>query len=348
MLAIVLPLLALGQPADSMPSVQEVEARALDARRRIKTIQLAMEVQRVKYEGGTVADTTRRRVVTWLSGEQIRSDTVRSWGTYANYRVVECLNCDTPGRGIMVNDKPGMTSLTFRLGEPNAPELRDAIDPRLIGYVPGILATLRNARLDSCVGQADRGQPTVSPARLEGVDCWQLRWTGKNGWAAVVWVCPSQGWNVLRIEVRSPDGKTPPVRLSVASECGQVQLGGIWFPQRVVFESRSGDELREREVITITDTWVNGDIPAAVFTLPGIQLRDGAYLRNRDEPKKSGFWHPDTQTTTRPLPPTFLAGDEAVPVGSQGSVNYWLVALCALCAIGAGAVIFTRRRPARG
>ncbi|MBY0461228.1 MAG: hypothetical protein K2V38_28220 [Gemmataceae bacterium] len=350
MFLILVASLTVGQAPMPAPSAQDIQSRALDARQQIRSMRLSIDVRQTAYADGKPGKETSRRVTTWLSGKRIRSDVVRSGGAFANFRIVDCLHCDKEGWGIEVIDKPGVASEIFRLEQPNAPELRDAIDPRLVGYYPNIFAILRESRLDSYVGGTNRTPPEVSLARLDGVDCWLLKWpSNKDVWSSSVWVSPSQGWNVVKIELRSPPETQQLDTRSVTSELAQSPSSRLWFPSRVVFESRVGGELKEREVLTISDVRINEDIPPEVFTLPGIQLRERAYIQNRADPKKSGFWQPATQTTTRPLPPIATAPAEAAtPVNPPASPNYWLLAVCVLAAVGAVAVLVLRRRSAVG
>lgn len=352
MTPLILSLAVLGVTGQSpKPDVKEIEERAIQAREKIRSARVGLRIESNVYESGAVKESTQRTATIWMSGTKIRADVTRDGGTFAGFRTVDCLNCDTDGWGIRANDKPPMATTVFRLNAPGASELRDAIDPRLIGYAPRSFARLKGARLDGTVGRPDRDEPIVTTERLNGLDCRVLRWTNKNGARVGVWVCPAQGYNVLRIEARSPAGQKPEHVQSVSSELSQSQPSGLWFPRRVVYEDRPGGELREREVVDITEVQLNEAIPPETFTLDGIKLRAGAYIANQGDRKKSGFWDPATQTITPPSPPPGLlqVANPATPVetGSRPT-NYWLVAASVGCAVAAIAVILVRRRRVAG
>ncbi len=343
--------LAAQPPQPPKPDLKEIEERAIQAREKIQSAEVHLRIERNKYEGGVVKQTTRMTATIWVSGTKIRADVIRDGGTFAGFRTVDCLNCDKDGWGIRANDKPQIASSVFRLGPDISGELSNVIDPRIIGYIPTSYETLRNYRLDTAVGRPDRDEPVMKSERLEGLDCWAIRWTNKNGARMGVWICPSQGYNVVRIEARSPAvSKTEGVQ-SVSSELRQVHPSGIWFPRRVIYEGRSGSELYEREVIDVTEVQLNGAIPPESFTLEGIKLRRGAYISSGDDPKKNGFWDPATQIITPPTPPANLlqASKAATPVedGSR-STNYWLVAACVGLSLAAIAVILIQRRHVAG
>jgi hypothetical protein len=347
--SMMLGILWAGTASGQVPSVQEVESRALQARQQIRTLQATFEVEPTSF--GSRQAPARLTTTIWLSGNQIRADVVRQGSAFAGFRTVECLNCDKEGWGIRANDMPRMATSVFRLGPSGAEDMRDAIDPRLIGYAPNTFAVLKNMRLDSWVGRTDRDDPAVTAERFEGLNCWVVRWANKNGWRSGVWVCPSQGHNVIRIESRSPPNEKQQLVQAVTSELVQVQPSGLWFPRRAVYEQRTDDDLEYREIIQVSDVRVNEPIPAETFTLAGIGLRPGAFVLSEDR-KKGGRWDPVTKTTTRPVPPANLFQDTtpATPVDpdTPRPTNYWLVAACVGFALAAVAVVLVRRRAAPG
>ncbi len=347
MTPLVLSLAVLGvmvQPPK--PNVKEIEERAIQAREKIRSARVSLRLESNVYESGAIKESTRSTATIWQSGTKIRADVIRDGGTFAGFRTVDCLNCDKDGWGIRANDKPQMATTVFRLGGTGA-ELRDAIDPRLLGYSPRSFAALRDARLDGTVGRPDRDEPVVTSERLNGLDCWVIRWTNTNGARVSVWVCPSQGDNVFRVEVRSPSEQKPEHVQAVFTELSQSQPSGLWFPKRVIYEDRPGGDLRRREVVDITELHLNEAIPPETFTLDGIKLRLGAYISDQSERKRSGFWDPATQTITPPSPPAslFQPSKPATPVDiSSRPTNYWLVAASAGCAVAAITIVLLRRR----
>jgi hypothetical protein len=335
----VLLALAVGGAPESPPSVAEIEKAALDARLSIRTAYFRLKVNRVFPPN---ADMIGIRTI-WIDGNKIRGEIIREKGPNVGSRFVSCLNCEKEGYGFDWVDLPGSAASMHLISAPNKPlGLRDAIDPRHLGYTFTMIDMLRHGetRLDAIIGATNRHEPTIRSEKLDGVDCWVLRWKLKN-WDSdiTVWIAPSKGNNVVRLKAVD----APNTVIVVDSDVVPVGKSGLWFPRRVVLEKREGEKLILHETVEVEQVKLNEPIDPTIFTFAA--LPEGTYVQMPD-PKQSGFIRNGKIDTNRPTthfqdttPP------EPTPVNPPAKgVNYWLIAACVAFALAGVAVLIFRRR----
>jgi hypothetical protein len=192
------------------------------------------------------------------------------------------------------------------------------------------------------MGATNRGDPTISFERLNGVDCWVLRWKLKNYDSTVtVWIAPSKGNSVVRMKAID----APKVVTVVESDVVLVGKSGLWFPRLVVREQYTNDTLSVRETVEIQEVRLNEPIDPATFTLAGLNLPEGTYVQMPD-PKQNGYLRNGKIDTSRPT--TYFEDttpSEPTPVNPPTKrVNYWLIAICTVFVLAAIAVVVVRRR----
>lgn len=329
---------ALGGAPESSPSVAEIEKAALDARLSIRTGYFRLKVNRVFPPH---ADMIGVRTI-WIDGSKIRGEIIREKGPNVGSRFVSCLNCEKEGYGFDWIDLPGMVASMHAIGASGKSRFDEAIDPRHLGYSLNMIDMFRpgEARLDAIVGATNRHEPTISSEKLNGVDCWVLRWKLKN-WDSdiTVWIAPSKGNNVVRLTALDAAN----TRIVVDSDVVPVGKSGIWFPRRVVLEKREGEKLILHETVEVEQVKLNEPIDPTTFTIAA--LPEGTYVQMPD-PKQSGYIRNgkiDTKHPTTHFQDTTPAEPTPVNPPAKG-VNYWLIAACAVCALAAAAVLIVRRR----
>lgn len=98
----------------------------------------------------------------------------------------------------------------------------------------------------------------------------------------VMWFAPDAGHSLIRAEIREFAEPRTIVR-SVENRLGQFPHGGVWFPREVVRETKYGDEVTRRQVISIHEAEFGRPPRSTVFTLQGIQLAEGKRVSDRTE-----------------------------------------------------------------
>lgn len=331
-----------GEPP-AAPSPEEVVRAAVAARTGIRNLHATFEI--VGWQ--TTGKESKWAVghTFWKEGDKVRVDIVdRSAGP--DGRFVECRNCERPGWGVVVPGRAGAGVNVFRIGGPGALGLSRCIDPRGLGYYPERFCFLSD-RIDACVGMADRGPLTVTDEPLDGVPCRRLHWTSKVGVTFDAWVCPAQGNNVVRIEGASDPAGRPSVRLSLRSEVVRVE-GGVWFPQKVVFDLVEDGQPTAHEEIIVTEVRVNQPALAPAFTLAGIGLEDGRPVM-MPGPAGIGLWNAQAGAVVPYKPGRSQQVDTtpAVPVGGDPPAAdrpMWVAVAAGVVVLLIGVIVVRRRR----
>jgi hypothetical protein len=335
-------ILLLTNPAEPV-SYAELEQAALDARHQIKSAELHFQYT---YEDFALpAANQKSNWIVWLEGKRIRCDVTRTVGPNSGSRLIDCVNCEKDGWGISGVDD-GKLAITFApLGQVGWPGPENVFDPRMLGYRTGGLVMLRygQVRLDSVIGSADRDEPVASDDRLNGIACRKLSWKKRNGAMVRVWLAPSLGHSVLRIEVSGENRFPPEGGASVQSEFPSGKIDGAWFPNRVLFEAFSKGKLERREELRIDRCRLNEAVAPDVFTFRGLGLPEGTRVVSPDK-RLSGYLR-DGKIDNKPQDTSkFLDETPPAPITPQRRYDPWLIVTCVVCAIAAIGTVVLRRR----
>ncbi len=338
MTIILLTILSIVAP---LPSVAEVEQLAVNARQRIQKMHIRFRVQH-EYPEQPDHNMIGVRTV-WLDGSKIRGEIIREKGPNPGHRFVSCYNCERDGYGITWADLPQLAATMNRLNEAGKPKCDDSIDPRQLGFLPIVSDALRpwQTRLNAYIGATDHTNATISQTTLNGVDCWLLGWNIRDTKLAVkVWVAPTKGYSVLRLQVEEPQKF---LKL-VDSEVELHIPSGIWFPSKIVYQDFGNKTLRGKEIIEVETISINEHIDPSIFTLAGLNFPDGTYIA-MPEASKSGVWR-NGELQARDASVLFQDTTPPVPVNPPAKVDYWLVAVCGIFVVAAIAVIVFRKKQA--
>jgi len=140
----------------------------------------------------------------WFSGNKIREDVFHRDGPMNGARQITCIGCDQMDLS-MKSIFPKSPSILLERIKGELPRDSKPSDPRKMGYVFKDYYGYRLARLDALFQLPGAGEPTVTQVNLDGLDC--LRFAlgeCSNGWKQTIWTAPSQGNNIVKIEVVSP------------------------------------------------------------------------------------------------------------------------------------------------
>lgn len=337
-----IPVLLLLGSGFAPPSAEEVEKAALDARSQIRSIYVKLSVKTEWFPAPSEADQVSRREI-WLSGNKIRGEIIRDKGPDVGVRFIDCTNSEADGWMISASNRLNSASYTHPIGTKGRPELEHTSDPRVLGYSPSQFTLLRSVRLDSVLGNPGRTAPTVENTMLGGTECMLLKWRTNLKEDVQVWVAPSKGHSVVRIDVVGPGGELERTRSTIRSELQPIADSKFWYPKKVWLERHNGNALETKELVEVSEVRINHAIPAETFTFAGVKLADSTFIIKPKE-EESGFLRDGVivpKQRSRPsdqkqIPPP-------VPVEESGKNRYGLIALSVLCSLAAIAVAFRGR-----
>lgn len=275
----------------------------------------------------------------WFSGSRIREDVNHRDGPLAGQRQISCVGCEkndlflgsfvTKSRSLMLEKIKGEVP----------PELRPS-DPRKLGYVLNDYFGFRHTRLDGLFSLPGMAEPTRSSVKLDGLDCLKFTWGEcSNGWKPTLWTSPSQGNNIVRIEVVSPNFEG-----FVRSELTKDPASGIWFPKKTHFEMKEGGVLTRQETIQVEKVLFNAPEIEEAFYLDNMALPEGTLVNfptgMGDAIIQNGKLSREGRTTLRnenrpkpPVPVREVSGPSWVPYGILSGIMLLLT----------GVVLFWRK-----
>lgn len=205
----------------------------------------------------------------WVSGNRIREDISPKGGV----RQITCLGCEQMNLMLRSFNFSSRSALLEKIKGEVPPELRPS-DPRKLGYVLNDYFGFRHARLDGLFSLPGMVDPTITHAKLDGLDCLKFTWGEcSNGWKPTLWTSPSQGNNIVRIEVVSPNFEG-----FVRSELAKDPVSGIWFPKKTHFEMKEGGVLTRQETIQVEKVLFNAPEIEEAFYLDNMALPEGTLV----------------------------------------------------------------------
>ncbi len=268
--AAVFALLA-AQPVP-VPPVEELEARILNARKRVIRGELVIDARDV----GGRAKPTPKEFHVWFDGDKFRHDCRLQSQEGGPLRRIRCRNCPTAGQHIRYNDEPAKTGgvnavQVTRMKDPNHAWF-EVLDPRGLGLVPSYVDALAGRRMDYLLGRPDRKNLSVSLQTWKGQDCYRIDFELRPKVMAQVWMVPAWGDNVVRVQLSGVTKAGTSLVDTVDTEVARAGVDGVWFPKVCTYTRMMGGELEARQVAKIEAISLNRPIDPRVFTLSGMDL----------------------------------------------------------------------------
>jgi len=276
----------------------------------------------------------------WYSGGRTREDLIQRDGQLAGERQICCEGCEQKDLFLgFFTTKSRSFALEKIKGE--LPESSRPSDPRKLGYVLNDYFGFRYVRLDAILNLPGMREPTVESVPLDGMECRRYSWAEcANRWKPTVWVSPTQGNNIARIEVASPDFQG-----FIRSELALDAASGIWFPKKTHFELKEKGSLTRRETIQVEKVLFNSPDIEAGFYLDNMNLPEGTLVNFPDEMgdaiirdgKMSRGARTALRDERRPKPP--------VPIHAPANRTWMLFAiLSGLLTLSTMGVVFWRQK----
>jgi hypothetical protein len=217
-------------------------------------------------------------------------------------------------------------------------------DPRQLGYCKQQFINQAKSGLDNDVTSPRRRDVRVERSTLNGEDAWLI--TSKviaSGCDHKIWILPSKGYNVGRIEAsgKGPDGT--PFTYWIESELAPDPVSGVWYVKRYTHQEVEGGVAKTQETLEVLQSEINRGVDPQVFTLAGLDSPAGTPIRNETgRPEK--YWD-GKQAISEPPEKKSAVGPEAPapqpvePVPGTG-VRWWYAV--AMVVFSAAAVILLR------
>jgi len=334
-------LVVLTEPvlAQEPAKAEDLEQAAIRTRLAIRSGYVRFQLTERSTRGGEVTTHVSERE-TWVDGNKVRAEFTYKKGPDQGVHKLECRNCEREGWGILATDRPGQVTEFYPLDTPGRPPVREAIDPRNIGYSASIYVTLANHPVARAFDLAGDAPKSVTKRVVGGREVIQVSWDGKNKAATVIQMDPARGGNISRIEhaLKMEEGLWKRVMVS-----DLVAVKGVWFPSRVVLTETMDGKVREEETIEVHEFRPNVPIPPEMFTLAGTKLKPEPSIMMPNQ-KQTAVLR-DGKLETPPPPKDRLEPPPPEPLTPpKSSIDPWMVGACAACAVGVVAVVLIRRK----
>lgn len=308
------------------PDPVALERRAVESRLAIHTLHVKLTIEREWHDaygrpgkGGKVAEFEIWQDATHYRADIFTKSTSMSEDMALGRRRVVCRNCEKPGHAVQYFEGSGVALIP-----PDNPLLRtlfeggDAFDPRLLGCTtsdhvnmprPG---TAKTVPLEYNSPQFTA--PTVEAATIDGEAAWLLKNKAlRTGVDTRVYFFPNKGGSIGLIEY---SGKSEEYAFHgrYHSELEQEPDTGIWFPKKFVGEAFRSGAVKYRDVVTVHLREFNRPIDPAVFTLAGMNIREGAEV-----------YDPSPNRTGKDRPRMQYSGGQIVPYKKDPSAELLLM-----------------------
>jgi hypothetical protein len=210
-------------------------------------------------------------------------------------------------------------------------------DPRLIGMVAMNYPNLIHYHLNSELGRTDRDVPSIGAEMHDGLECWRVEHSRVNGAVTRLWIAPSQGYSVVRIETEFTDGAH---RIIDSVHCNLVNYDqqGLWFPKGSHYERSIDGEIVEMEECQLIVHHLNLPVEKSTFALAGLGIPAGTPItRIPSDFRGSLVWN------GREAVPRSLLSAPGVPAGGwRASLGLASAGLALVAALAV--VVYSRRR----
>lgn len=277
------------------PTAEELETHALQQRRAI--MQGSAKVTVSEFTAAGKQPDFRLEANIWFDRDRLRIDRIQhGTETTSGYRMIDCRHCEKngyylnweelqlPGERLAVSLKP------IRAEDPLTQT--PLWDLRILGMVPVSFMTSHHFTLDSAIGYVNKKATTLTSELYHDELCWRLSYDRPDGSRVSIWFQPSKGNGVARITAEGKDREGKPWRNVVESDLRLSGGQAIWFPHRCEFTYESNGSMIQKEIVELTDVVLNKPIPSEIFTIAGMNIRDGTPIHSPlYPPDKDGSWY---------------------------------------------------------
>lgn len=273
----------LSQAAGQLPAdIGEVEAKVLANRRAIKSGHVILES---KIRDGDFSAEYSWTI--WFAGKEIRQDTKRRYdvvpkgATGPDYTETSCFGNDVH---ISYSDQimPDGGTMVLAIRDPRKMKVEagfEVVDPRILGMAPlDCQMSSRMFHLDSFIGAPNRKNLSLSHDVRSGIDCVKIEFKPPGFDAARVWIAPTKGYNIIRMEQEFKGGGTGYID-SVDLEIEKHEPSGIWFPVSQHYQRvNDGHRVTREERLKVNVVSLNEPVDPAVFMPAGMNVRPGTLV----------------------------------------------------------------------
>jgi hypothetical protein len=283
-----------------MPTVARIEQQFLEQRRSIKSGIVHLSSTITNFNNGEKTGDLVTKTTIWFDGKKMRRDVEWPYkqqpeGVKApTYRETTCL---TEDEHIFWSDqvlpKGGRLVVTVNndLKQLNAHDPRRMYHPRLLGTSPIDSFNVVHFDLESLIGKTDRSTPTLTRARWNGLDCWKIDYTAKDGMLVRAWAAPERGNSIVRLEIERSGKSAFKGRSTIECDVRRVAGTEIWFPVAINFESTINGRLQRTESLKIESEQFNKPLDPKVFTPAGMAIAAGTHASfNPRRGRSEWYW----------------------------------------------------------
>jgi hypothetical protein len=290
------------------PTVASIESRFLQERRKIQSGKVELQSVSTDYANGEPKPVLNTRRIIWFDGDKIRSD---AWWPYSHprhlrvgektpapspksvkeYRETVCL---ANGRLISWSDVKlsgnGSLRVELVIDPKHLPprDLQYIYHPRLLGTSLADSFNQAHFGLESLIGMADRSPPSLARAKLNGMDCWRIEYTGHNGLTIRAWYAADHGDSLVRLE-----GLTQDKKMESSIDCAVARVAGtdIWFPTQLSFQQKYEGKFLRKETVDIKISDWNKPVSDRIFSPQDMAIPPGTTVaRTPSDPRGTLIW----------------------------------------------------------
>ena len=275
-------LIAISLMLAETPTFEEVEVKALESRKSIRSAVIEVEADVKLYKNEEMTRRNQMTVKIFVEDERIRADYVRKSRTdESTYRQSYCWTKDAVY--LYTDEKaPGGFEIISKIISPdqkNADVFYRIPDPRRIGLICDTFVSFYQHDISECL-VTSRGEISRKMTEIErdGRECYQLTKVYDFG-TYTAWIDPARSYNVIAIE-----GMYESSRNVLKCELQQVEGFG-WFPSKTRYEYHNPDgTLNREEDLTIKVFQINQPLSDEDFSPKGMPIPLGTIMHDLRNP----------------------------------------------------------------
>jgi hypothetical protein len=254
-------------------TIAECEIKAVAARRQFVRGEVVL-TQALYLEGAKKPNQTRVTAI-WFDGTKCRNDILHNSAPGGMFRDVNCKNCQFPGTYLTFSDSKSRSDfdrVALSISELTAgrkPESMPVTDPRCLGMVADSSPNLCKYGIDATICRPDRQRTSVETVDFSGARCQLVKYEGRNGHKARIWIVPAWGYSVLQIEIGEGEDD---YSARVHSEVANIPGTSLWFPTKCTYSYRSNGREVQKEVVDVEIKSMNQPLDEGHFRLSGMDI----------------------------------------------------------------------------